>query len=142
MITGSLLFGFDFGATGCLLTRITEFKNGTTNARYAYFVIVAQSSELTGLIAAGSSIGAAITFFFLLFFGNSIPKNDEIMLSALVYFIGALLESLSGSLSWRNSSGLIVLIVGRLTYGAGKHKNRFTVRFLICKINYPKRITV
>jgi len=116
---GSLLFGFDFGATGCLLSRIAEFKDGTINPRYTYFVIVAQSSALTGLIAAGSSIGATLAFIFLLFLGNDIPKNDEIVLSALFYFIGALLESTSGNISWRNSAGLVILIIGRFVFGAG-----------------------
>jgi MFS family permease len=122
LILGSLLFGFDFGATGCLLSRIAEFKDGTSDPRYTYFVIVAQSSELTGLIAAGSSIGATLAFIFLLFLGNGIPKNDEIVLSALFYFIGALLESTSGNISWRNSAGLAILIIGRFVFGAGTHE--------------------
>jgi hypothetical protein len=77
---------------------------------------------LTGLIAAGSSIGATLAFIFLLFLGNGIPKNDEIVLSALFYFIGALFESTSGNISWRNPAGLVILIIGRFIFGAGRHK--------------------
>jgi MFS family permease len=116
---GSLLFGFDFGATSSLLSRIAEFQTGFDDDQYKYYVIVANSDTLIGLIAAGSSIGATITFLFLLFFGNRIPKNDEIMLSALLYFIGAFLESSSGDVTWRNDGCLYILISGRLLYGAG-----------------------
>lgn len=118
-IAGSLLFGFDFGATGSLLSTVGQYKNGFDDDRYSYFVLVANSEGLTGLIAAGSSIGATVTFLFLLFLGNQVPKNDEIIISALFYFIGALFESLSGSLPWRNINGLVLLISGRLLYGAG-----------------------
>ena len=41
------------------------------------------------------------------------------MLSALMYFMGALLESSSGDVNWRNATGLSLLIAGRLLYGAG-----------------------
>ena len=100
------------------MSRISEFKGLSDVSQYRYLVVVANSAGLTGLIAAGSSIGAAITFCFLLFLGNRIPKNDEILLSALFFFIGALLESLSGDLSWKNGMGLGSLITGRLLYGA------------------------
>jgi MFS family permease len=116
---GSLLFGYDFGATSWLLTRIAEYGTGFDDDQYRVFVEVAHSDGLTGFIAAGSSIGATMTFVFLLFFGNGIPKNDEIMLSALLYFVGALLESSSGDVSWRNYMGLSLLVAGRLLYGAG-----------------------
>ena len=117
--TGSLLFGFDFGATGSLLSNIRQYKSGFDDDRYTYLALVANSEGLTGLIAAGSSIGATVTFLFLLFLGNQVPKNDEIIISALFYFIGALFESLSGSIPWRNINGLLLLIAGRLLYGAG-----------------------
>lgn len=116
---GSLLFGYDFGATSWLLTRIAQYGAGFDDDQYRVFIMVAKNAGLTGFIAAGSSIGATITFVFLLFFGNGIPKNDEIMLSALLYFMGALLESSSGDVSWRNYIGLGLLIGGRLLYGAG-----------------------
>ena len=117
--TGSLLFGFDYGATASLLSRISEFASGVDDDQYHYFVTVANSEGLTALVAAGSSIGATITFCFLIFFGNAISKNDEIVLSALFYFMGALLESVSGEVSWKNLTGLSILITGRLLYGAG-----------------------
>ena len=102
-----------------MLTRIAEYSIGYDDDEFRVYVLVANSEGLTGLIAAGSSIGATITFIILLFFGNSIPKNDEIMLSALFYFIGGLLESSSGDVSWRNYVGLALLITGRLLYGVG-----------------------
>ena len=90
-VPGSLLAGYDFSATSSLLSRISDFKGGTDDAQFQYFVAIANSDGLTGLIAAGSSIGATTTFCFLLFFGNGVPKNDEILISALTFFMGALL---------------------------------------------------
>ena len=119
LYAGSLLFGFDFGATSSLLTSISGYRTNFDDDKYTYLALVANSDGLTGLIAAGSSIGATVTFIFLLFLGNKIPKNQEILLSALLYFFGALLESLSGIVPWRNANGLIFLITGRLLYGAG-----------------------
>jgi MFS family permease len=101
------------------LTSISLYKTGFDDDKYSFLALVANSDGLTGLIAAGSSIGATVTFVFLLFLGNKIPKNQEILLSALFYFFGALLESLSGSVPWRTANGLILLITGRLLYGVG-----------------------
>jgi MFS family permease len=115
---GSLLFGYDFGATSWLITTFEEYSS-IDDDTYTIYEVISNSDALTGLIAAGSAMGAAITFVFLLFFGNEIAKNDEIMLAAFLYFGGALLESTSGNLSWSNYTGLAVLITGRFVYGAG-----------------------
>ena len=116
---GALLFGYDFGATSWLLSTIDKYAENTDDSTYIYFVEIANSNGLTGLIAAASSIGATITYIFLLFLGNDIPKRDEIQISALLYFVGALLESSSGDLSWETADGFSMLLIGRLIYGAG-----------------------
>ena len=120
---GSLLFGYDTGATTWLLIRIAQYGvgggAGFDDDQYRVFVSVARNPLWVGLVGAGSSIGATAAFMFLLFFGNGIPKNDEIMLSALMYFTGALLESSAGAVSWHNNIGLCLLLSGRLLYGTG-----------------------
>lgn len=136
-VPGSLLAGYDFSATSSLLSRISDFKGGTDDAQFQYFVAIANSDGLTGLIAAGSSIGATTTFCFLLFFGNGVPKNDEILISALTFFMGALLESLSGGVPWENKIGLIILITGRLLYGAAMALSFHSVPEYISEIS-PK----
>ena len=47
------------------------------------------------------------------------PKKDEIQIAAILYFVGGLFESESGSLSWHYDSGLTLFVFGRLIYGAG-----------------------
>lgn len=114
---GSLLFGYDFGATSTLLIDIDYFANSDSYTSDVYFTYANGSSGITGLIASGASIGATIAYIFLLFLGNTISKKDEILLAAFLYFTGALFESFSFYVSWKSSAGLIVLIIGRLIYG-------------------------
>lgn len=119
---GSLLFGYDFGVTSWLLVSVANYAASTSDPGDGtnYYIVVNDSSGLRGLIAAGASIGAFITYVVLLFFGNALLKKDEIMLSACLFFSGALLESTSGILDWNGSwNGLAVLIAGRIIYGAG-----------------------
>ena len=115
---GSFLYGFDFGATAWLIFSITTFSGGDDDG-IKYFSTVSNSDGLLGLVAAGSGIGAIITYFVLLFCGNYVCKRDELLLSSLLYFVGALLESTAGSLSWSNWVGYAVLITGRFVYGGG-----------------------
>ena len=112
---GSFLFGFDFGAICWFLASIED----STDDGNIYFRIIISNDGWIGLIAAGASIGAFFTYLSLLFFGNSIPKRDEIMIAALLFFIGALCESFSGDMSWSTWYGLSIFLVGRFIYGAG-----------------------
>eukprot|EP01035_Chromulina_nebulosa_P028122 gene28122-37071_t len=41
------------------------------------------------------------------------------MLASMLFFIGALLDSSSAKIPWDTYWGLVVLIIGRLVYGAG-----------------------
>lgn len=143
---GSFLFGFDFGATSWLLVNITDLASSTTDDASSginYYQLVVDSSGLTGLIAAGASIGALITYLALLFFGNDILKKDEILLSACLYFVGALLESTSGAsgVGWTNGNyaGLVVLIFGRLAFGAGIASSFHSVPAYISELG-PKEL--
>ena len=123
---GSFLFGYDFGATSWLLVDISYLAEQTTDdfaSGVNFYKLIDESAGMTGLIAAGASIGALLTYLPLLFFGNHILKKDEIMLAAFLYFCGALLESTSGAagVGWTDGdfAGLAVLLTGRLVYGAG-----------------------
>jgi major inositol transporter-like SP family MFS transporter len=85
----------------------------------SFYDVVINSSALTGLVMSGASLGAVITYPFLLFYANSMSKKDEILLAAFFFFIGALCESVSGSLDWMYATGLVLLMFGRVIYGAG-----------------------
>jgi MFS transporter, SP family, galactose:H+ symporter len=114
---GALLLGYDIGVTSTLLLDIRYFAVEDSGSRY--YLYVQDSDILLGLIASGAAIGAVITYVLLLFFGNSVSKKDEILQSSFLLFIGALLESFSSYLNWKYSSGLVMLIFGRLIFGAG-----------------------
>lgn len=140
---GSFLFGYDFGATSWLLVNITSLALATTETSTGtnYYQVVVESSGLTGLIAAGASIGALATYSVLLFSGNAILKKDEIMLSAFLFFVGALLESTSGAVGWTDgdATGLALLICGRLVYGAGIASSFHAVPAYISELG-PKQL--
>lgn len=117
---GSFLFGYDYGVISWLLVSVDSLASVIDdNSSNQYFHVVAQSDTWIGLIAAGAALGALITYIFLLFFGNNMPKRDEIILAAILYFVGALLESSSGYVGWDSWTGLALLLLGRLIYGAG-----------------------
>jgi MFS family permease len=115
---GSFLFGFDFGAVSWVLTIIERYFSDPVE-EYAFFGYIDEHTYLEGLIGALASIGAACTYVLLLFFANRFSKRDEIILAAVLYFIGALLESSSGEFSWESYEGLLILSLGRVIYGAG-----------------------
>jgi MFS family permease len=116
---GAMLLGFDYGVTSKLLTDIDYFASNDEYSDYTYFSVVENSSILLGFLASGAAIGSAITFAILILYGNSVSKKDELLLAAFLYFIGAMLESFSFYFSWKYSTGLVLLSIGRLTYGAG-----------------------
>ena len=124
---GSFLFGYDFGATSWLLVDLGVLSSESTDDASVrgtnFYSLVSDSAGMTGFIAAGASIGALITYIPLLFWGNHILKKDEILLASFLYFVGALLESTSGSdgIGWTNgnATGIALLISGRLVFGSG-----------------------
>lgn len=116
---GAMLLGLDYGMTSYLLTDIDYFASSSQYSSYTYFSTVENSSVLLGFLASGASIGTAITFALLILYGNSISKKDELLLAAMLYFIGAMLESCSYYFSWKHVTGLVFLSIGRLVFGAG-----------------------
>ena len=113
---GSFMFGYDFGAASWL---ISWFENYDGDDSLTYYSIIGDSDNLIGLVGASALFGAVATYFMLLLYGNHISKRDELLIAAVLYFCGALIESLSVYLSWADSTGFTVLIIGRWVYGAG-----------------------
>lgn len=134
---GSLLFGFDFGATSWLLMDISRYGSSGL-AEYSFCTTIINSDFLMGCIAAGSTLGAAVTYLFLLFLGNESSKRNEITISACLFLIGALLESLSLEAPWDNWNGFLILIVGRIIYGAGIATSFHSVPQYISEIGPPE----
>jgi MFS family permease len=105
---------------------------------YNYYRKIESNNGLYGLVAAGSAIGATFTYLFLLFYGNNMPKKDEIQIASFLYFIGGLFESESGSLSWHYDSGLTLFLFGRLIYGAGIALSFHSVLSYVSEYSPPK----
>lgn len=115
---GTLLFGYELGSTSFLIMDIDN-ESSSNDDTSDYYHLVADSSYLMGFVAAAASLGATLTYPFLMVFGNNISKKDEIILAALFFFVGALLESTSGEMDWSTADGLVLLLIGRIVYGAG-----------------------
>lgn len=117
---GSFLFGYDFGAVSTLITAIETYSGSDDDAySIGYYSVIDSSDSMLGLVAALAGISTIVTYVFLLIFANKVSKRDEMIAAAACYFLGALIESLSGLANWDSSSGVAVLFFGRVIYGAG-----------------------
>ncbi len=120
---GIFLFGYELGAASFLVLNLSSFselyQNNTSLHQYLFYNYVVNDYYLFGLVASSSSLGAALSYPVLLINGNEIAKKYEIMISSLFYFVGASLEVASYYCDWQFSSGLVLLIAGRLLYGVG-----------------------
>ena len=65
-------------------------KSSAQSSAGFYYSYVENNYGLLGLVAAGASLGAVITYPFLLLLGNTIAKKDELLISSFLYFSGAL----------------------------------------------------
>ena len=80
---------------------------------------VAGSSFLQGLVTSGGVTGALIGAAIVFRVADAIGRRRELILAALLYIAGAALEVASGSFGTTEATGLALLLLGRLVYGAG-----------------------
>ena len=111
---GGLLFGWDIGATSYVLTQLQSAEYSGVSWSGA----VARSSFLQGLITSGGVAGALIGAAIVFRVADAIGRRRELILAALLYIAGAVLEVASGSFGTSEASGLALLLLGRLVYGA------------------------
>lgn len=113
---GFFLFGYDVGISAWLV--ITLVNYGKAIGAETYYRILVRSPLLLGLIMSSVLIGTLIFFTGLVFTGDRIlSKRSEIVFSSMLYFVGSLLVSFSGMLTWDNSFPLLVMLIGRFLYG-------------------------
>ncbi|GAA5823363.1 hypothetical protein JCM11251_007581 [Rhodosporidiobolus azoricus] len=108
--SGMLLFGYDQGVLGGLLTGgpfQRQFPSLTTN------------STLQGFTVAIYEIGCAAGAVFAFFYGDYFGRRRSIMLGMVVLAIGAILQFMS--------YGLPQMIVGRIVTGLGNGLNTATI---------------
>ncbi|GJD07174.1 D-xylose-proton symporter-like 1 [Galdieria sulphuraria] len=102
---GCLLFGYDVGCTSSVLRVLGNIQASQSSS-------FGELSSLTlGFIAAASLFGALGSSLLAFRFGDSIGRKKELLLSAILYSIGTLMEALSPNLP--------LLFLARLIFGAG-----------------------
>ena len=102
---GGLLFGWDIGATSYVLTQLQSAEYSGVSWSGA----VAGSSFLQGLITSGGVAGALIGAMIVFRIADAIGRRRELILAALLYIAGGVLEVASGS-GTSEASGLALLL--------------------------------
>ncbi|CAB1096996.1 unnamed protein product [Ectocarpus sp. CCAP 1310/34] len=112
---GGLLFGYDIGATSSVLTQLES----STLSDVSWYNVVASSTLLQGIITSNGVLGAMIGSIICFKVGDALGRRREILVAALLFFFGAIVEAVSGSSVWSGDWGLVVLMIGRVSYGVG-----------------------
>jgi len=124
---GGFLFGYDIGATSFVVVQLASFSiNGSQSS-----VSLMDSPLKTGWIVSSPSAGALLGTAILMYLDGGttsrlkpIGRKTELRYAGLLYFMGGLLEYISGNY---NSDGkmssllspFVVLSIGRWIYGIG-----------------------
>jgi len=81
---------------------------------YSYkFVLFLRKYSCNQLL--GAMIGCIICFNV----ADDIGRRKGLLIAACLYFVGAIIEYISGDSSWNATTGICVLVTGRLIYGFG-----------------------
>lgn len=103
---GSLLFGYDIGATSFVVAKMKESEQG-------WIQQVGRDSALQGLLVSLCSVGAFLGSIWIFMVGDDFGRRQELRLSACLYAMGTALEATSIDMT----HGLFVYAAGRLIYG-------------------------
>lgn len=101
---GGLLYGYDIGATACALISIESPRLSGISWYHL-------SSVEIGLVTSGSLYGALIGSVLAFNVADFLGRRRELMFSALLYFLGAVVTAVAPIFA--------VLVVGRLIVGLG-----------------------
>lgn len=61
--------------------------------------------------------------------GDNLGRRRELLVAGMLFFFGSIVECASGSSSWSGNWGLVVLMIGRVSYGIGCGFAMHGVRF-------------
>ncbi|GMY06402.1 D-xylose-proton symporter-like 2 [Fagus crenata] len=101
---GGLLYGYDIGATSCATISVES----ATLSGISWYDL---SSVEIGLITSGSLYGALIGSLLAFNVADFLGRRRELILAAVLYFVGALVTALAPDLP--------VMVIGRLVFGIG-----------------------
>jgi sugar porter (SP) family MFS transporter len=116
---GGFLYGFDIGATSFVLVMLLHPPPADSLGRTVWWTDL--SSARQGLIVSGLSLGALIgSHIVLIYLSQRIGRRMELRLCSVFYFVGALLNVMSGTVlkEW-STIGFLSLCLGRVLYGIG-----------------------
>eukprot|EP00934_Nitzschia_sp_Nitz4_P002084 Nitzschia sp. Nitz4//scaffold16_size188269//20445//22369//NITZ4_001769-RA/size188269-augustus-gene-0.88-mRNA-1//-1//CDS//3329538449//2084//frame0 len=117
---GGFLYGYDIGATSFVLAMLRDSRDHDS---WWHGISKFQQGWVVSTLALGALLGSHVVLVYL---AKSIGRRKEIRIAATLYVVGAMLNVMSGTIlatsekGWFGfSTGFVVLIVGRLLYGAG-----------------------
>eukprot|EP00638_Chattonella_subsalsa_P001847 CAMPEP_0117747396 /NCGR_PEP_ID=MMETSP0947-20121206/8478_1 /TAXON_ID=44440 /ORGANISM="Chattonella subsalsa, Strain CCMP2191" /LENGTH=490 /DNA_ID=CAMNT_0005564825 /DNA_START=96 /DNA_END=1567 /DNA_ORIENTATION=- len=110
-----LLFGYDIGSTSFVLPQIKDEQYSGSELTE----IVKESPLIQGVVTS-MGVGGALLGTVLVFpSADVLGRRRELIVGAMLYIIGALLEFLSANSSLSKGAGLSLLLLGRCIYGTG-----------------------
>jgi Sugar (and other) transporter len=112
---GGLLFGYDIGATSAVVSQLKSVNYSGV----LWHETVSSNSSLQGVITAMATLGALIGSIACFRVADLLGRRQCLLLASCLYLGGAILEVVSGSASYNATTGLAVLLLGRLIYGFG-----------------------
>ncbi len=114
--TSTTTHSYDIGATALVLVALQDVNT----AGVSWGQDLAASTLLRGLFAS-SVVGGALLGTLVVLFGaaDALGRRRELLVGALLYLVGGLLEFVSGFPSWGRRGGLVLALVSRWIYGCG-----------------------
>jgi sugar porter (SP) family MFS transporter len=112
---GGLLFGYDIGATSAVLTQL-ESK---TYSGVQWTDQVNNSSFLRGTITSIGMFGALLGSTTCFAVADNLGRKRSLLLASFLFCVGAIIDAISGNPNWDATTGISVLLTGRLIYGYG-----------------------
>ena len=111
---GGLLFGYDIGATSAVLSQI---KSATSGVQWSSNVI--DNSSLQGIITSMATLGALVGSLVCFRVADSWGRRKSLLVASSLYICGAVFEVVSGQSTFSATTGISLLLFGRLVYGFG-----------------------
>ena len=112
---GGLLFGYDIGATSAVIPQLTDEDYSGVR----WHQIVDDSAFLQGAITSSELVGAMLGCMVCFKVADDLGRRRSLILASVLFFVGAIIEYVSGDSTWDANTGISVLITGRMIYGFG-----------------------
>lgn len=112
------IVGYDIGATSSVLSQLKSSKYAGVSMQSE----IIKSSFLQGSIASLVTLGAVIGSVICYYIADDIGRKRSLQLAAVLYIVGAILESFSGIRNWAFGS-IAILLLGRFVYGIGSNND-------------------